>query len=143
MHLFLIIVIGMLFFILDSIDENFESNSKYNESFWGNFWTCNSPRYGVSQVLELSYFSSLIISKMLFKAAILLESSVNCFSVYVIISLWIQSEDILDDWFFPKLCLFNWIEVFYYCFLEFMKKHLHTPFCKGGNIVANGMVFER
>ena len=130
MHLFLIIVIGMLFFILDSIDENFESNSKYNESFWGNFWTCNSPWYGVSQVLELSYFSSLIMSKMLFKAAILLESSVNYFSVYVIISLWIQSEDILDDWFFPKLCLFNWVEVFYYCFWNLWRNTFIHHFVK-------------
>ena len=78
------------------------------------------------------------MSKILFKVPILAESSVNYFSVYFIILFVNPVGRYFELLIFPKVMSFHWGFL-----LDFMKNHFHTPFCKEGNSVAHGTVFER
>lgn len=112
--------------------------NKVNKVFEGTFELV-VHQYMVSlRFLCFFLLQSLIMSKILFKVPILAESSVNYFSVYFIILFVNPVGRYFELLIFPKVMSFHWGFL-----LDFMKNHFHTPFCKEGNSVAHGTVFER
>lgn len=112
--------------------------NKVNKVFEGTFELV-VHQYMVSlRFLCFFLLQSLIMSKILFKVPILAESSVNYFSVYFIILFVNPVGRYFELLIFPKVMSFHWGFL-----LDFMKNHFHTPFCKEGNNVAHGTVFER
>lgn len=112
--------------------------NKVNTVFEGTFELV-VHQYMVSlRFLCFFLLQSLIMSKILFKVPILAESSVNYFSVYFIILFVNPVGRYFELLIFPKVMSFHWGFL-----LDFMKNHFHTPFCKEGNSVAHGTVFER
>lgn len=112
--------------------------NKVNKVFEGTFELV-VHQYMVSlRFLCFFLLQSLVMSKILFKVPILAESSVNYFSVYFIILFVNPVGRYFELLIFPKVMSFHWGFL-----LDFMKNHFHTPFCKEGNSVAHGTVFER